>query len=223
MKEKRVKVFFELFVRKDGKSPFSGPFPHESEVQFEVLTSRIMGIIRLSSIECCELSKIFEVVLGRHSEPARHFEGFLKGGFFVFAGYPAKNRRVIRAVLNSVRRKFKNPPAHVRGAGLHDCALPFLGVCVTLFKSEASGGGLEGSFMPPFVQGATDPSKPPFLTKMLHFGRRTKKNGAESCCSTLARNSSRLFASRPDRLLPEAIAGDGQSASVSKRRFFPLF
>ncbi len=193
MKEKRVKAFVELFVRKGGKSPFSGPFPHESEVQFEVLTSRIMGIIRLSSIECCELSKIFEVVRGRHSEPARHFEGFLKGGFFVFAGYPAKNRRVIRAVLNSVRRKFKNPPAHVRGAGLHDCALPFLGVCVTLFKSEASGGGLEGSFMPPFVQGATDPSKPPFLTKMLYFGRRTKKNGAESCCSTLARNSSRFF------------------------------
>lgn len=193
MKEKRVKAFVELFVRKGGKSPFLGPFPHESEVQFEVLTSRIMGIIRLSSIECCELSKIFEVVRGRHSEPARHFEGFLKGGFFVFAGYPAKNRRVIRAVLNSVRRKFKNPPAHVRGAGLHDCALPFLGVCVTLFKSEASGGGLEGSFMPPFVQGATDPSKPPFLTKMLYFGRRTKKNGAESCCSTLARNSSRFF------------------------------
>ena len=193
MKEKRVKAFVELFVRKGGKSPFSGPFPHESEVQFEVLTSRIMGIIRLSSIECCELSKIFEVVRGRHSEPARHFEGFLKGGFFVFAGYPAKNRRVIRAVLNSVRRKFKNPPAHIRGAGLHDCALPFLGVCVTLFKSEASGGGLEGSFMPPFVQGATDPSKPPFLTKMLYFGRRTKKNGAESCCSTLARNSSRFF------------------------------
>lgn len=193
MKEKRVKAFVELFVRKGGKSPFSGPFPHESEVQFEVLTSRIMGIIRISSIECCELSKIFEVVRGRHSEPARHFEGFLKGGFFVFAGYPAKNRRVIRAVLNSVRRKFKNPPAHVRGAGLHDCALPFLGVCVTLFKSEASGGGLEGSFMPPFVQGATDPSKPPFLTKMLYFGRRTKKNGAESCCSTLARNSSRFF------------------------------
>ena len=96
MKEKRVKVFFELFVRKGGKSPFSGPFPHESEVQSEVLTSRIMGIIRLSSLECCELSKIFEVVRGRHSEPARHFEGFLKGGFFVFAGSPAKNRRFTR-------------------------------------------------------------------------------------------------------------------------------
>ena len=161
MKEKRVKAFFELFVRKGGKSPFSGPFPHESEVQSEVLTSRIMGIIRLSSLECCELSKIFEVVRGRHSEPARHFEGFLKGRFFVFAGYPAKNRRVIRAVLNSVRRKFKNPPAHVRGTGLHDCALPFQGVCVTLFKSEASGGTFEGFFMPPFVQGATDPPRPP--------------------------------------------------------------
>ena len=90
MKEKRVKVFFELFVRKGGKSPFSGPFPHESEVQSEVLTSRIMGIIRLSFLECCELSKIFEVVRGRHFEPVRHFEGFLKGGFFVFAGSPAK-------------------------------------------------------------------------------------------------------------------------------------
>lgn len=223
MKEKRVKVFFELFVRKGGKSPFSGPFPHESEVQSEVLTSRIMGIIRLSSIECCELSKIFEVVRGRHSEPARHFEGFLKGGFFVFAGSPAKNRRFTRAVLSAIRRKFANPPARVRHAGLHDCALPFQGVCVTLFKSEASGGGLEGSFMPPFVQGATDPSKPPFLTKMLHFGRRTKKNGAESCCSTLARNSSRLFASRPDRLLLEAFASDGRSASFLRRRFFPLF
>lgn len=165
MKEKRVKAFFELFVRKGGKPPFSGPFPHESEVRSEFLTSRIMRIIRLSFLEFCELIRIFEVVLRRHSEPARHFEGFLKGGFFVFAGYPAKNRRVIRAVLNSVRRKFKNPPAHVRGAGLHDCALPFLGVCVTLFKSEASGGGLEGSFMPPFVQGATDPSKPPFFNK----------------------------------------------------------
>lgn len=109
MKEKRVKVFFELFVRKGGKSPFSGPFPHESEVQSEVLTSRIMGIIRLSSLECCELSKIFEVVRGRHSEPARHFEGFLKGGFFVFAGSPAKNRRFTRAVLSAIRRKFANP------------------------------------------------------------------------------------------------------------------
>ena len=100
MKEKRVKVFFELFVRKGGKSPFSGPFPHESEVQSEVLTSRIMGIIRLLSLECCELSKIFEVVRGRHSEPVRHFEGFLKAGFFVFAGSPAKNRRFTRAVLS---------------------------------------------------------------------------------------------------------------------------
>ena len=109
MKEKRVNVFFELFVRKGGKSPFSGPFPHESEVQSEVLTSRIMGIIRLSSLECCELSKIFEVVRGRHSEPARHFEGFLKGGFFVFAGSPAKNRRFTRAVLSAIRRKFANP------------------------------------------------------------------------------------------------------------------
>lgn len=162
MKEKRVKVFFELFVRKGGKPPFSGPFPHESEVQSEVLTSRIMGIIRLSFLECCELSKIFEVVRGRHSEPARHFEGFLKGGFFVFAGYPAKNRRVIRAVLSAVRQKYENSPAHVRRAGLHDCALPFQGLCVTLFKSEASGGALEGLFMPPFVQGATDPPKPPF-------------------------------------------------------------
>ena len=110
MKEKRVKVFFELFVRKGGKSPFSGPFPHESEVQSEVLTSRIMGIIRLSFLECCELSKIFEVVRGRHFEPVRHFEGFLKGGFFVFAGSPAKNRRFTRAVLSAIRRKFANPP-----------------------------------------------------------------------------------------------------------------
>lgn len=163
------------------------------------------------------------MVRGRHFEPARHFEGFLKGSVFVFASSQAKNRQAVRAVLSAVRQKYENSPAHVRRAGLHDCALPFLGVCVTLFKSEASGGALEGFFMPPFVQGATDPSKPPFLTKMLHFGRRTKKNGAESCCSTLARNSSRLFASRPDRLLPEAIAGDGQSASFSKRRFFPLF
>lgn len=162
MKEKRVKVFFELFVRKGGKPPFSGPFPHESEVQSEVLTSRIMGIIRLSFLECCELIRIFEVVLRRHSEPARHFEGFLKGGFFVFAGYPAKNRRVIRAVLSAVRQKYENSPAHVRRAGLHDCALPFQGLCVTLFKSEASGGALEGLFMPPFVQGATAPPKPPF-------------------------------------------------------------
>ena len=111
MKEKRVKVFFELFVRKGGKSPFSGPFPHESEVQSEVLTSRIMGIIRLSSLECCELSKIFEVVRGRHSEPVRHFEGFLKAGFFVFAGSPAKNRRFTRAVLSAIRRKFADTPA----------------------------------------------------------------------------------------------------------------
>lgn len=111
MKEKRVKVFFELFVRKGGKSPFSGPFPHESEVQSEVLTSRIMGIIRLSFLECCELSKIFEVVRGRHFEPVRHFEGFLKGGFFVFAGSPAKNRRFTRAVLSAIRRKFANAPA----------------------------------------------------------------------------------------------------------------
>lgn len=152
MKEKRVKVFFELFVRKGGKSPFSGPFPHKSEVQSEVITSRIMGIIRLSSLECCELSKIFEVVRGRHSEPARHFEGFLKGGFFVFAGSPAKNRRFTRAVLSAIRRKFANPPARVRHAGLHDCALPFQGVCVTLFKSEASGGDfrrlLHASFRP---------------------------------------------------------------------------
>lgn len=161
MKEKRVKVFFELFVRKGGKSPFSGPFPHESEVQSEVLTSRIMGIIRLSFLECCELSKIFEVVRGRHFEPVRHFEGFLKGGFFVFAGSPAKNRRFTRAVLSAIRRKFANPPARVRRAGLHDCALPFQGVCVTLFKSEASGGTFEGVFMPPFVQGATDPPRPP--------------------------------------------------------------
>lgn len=161
MKEKRVKVFFELFVRKGGKSPFSGPFPHESEVQSEVLTSRIMGIIRISSLECCELSKIFEVVRGRHFEPVRHFEGFLKGGFFVFAGSPAKNRRFTRAVLSAIRRKFANPPARVRRAGLHDCALPFQGLCVTLFKSEASGGALEGFFMPPFVQGATDPPRPP--------------------------------------------------------------
>ncbi len=161
MKEKRVKVFFELFVRKGGKSPFSSPFPHESEVQSEVLTSRIMGIIRLSYLECCELSKIFEVVRGRHSEPARHFEGFLKGGFFVFAGSPAKNRRFTRAVLSAIRRKFANPPARVRHAGLHDCALPFQGVCVTLFKSEASGGTFEGFFMPPFVQGATDSPRPP--------------------------------------------------------------
>ena len=109
MKEKRVKVFFELFVRKGGKSPFSGSFPHESEVQSEVLTSRIMGIIRLSSLECCELSKIFEVVRGRHSEPARHFEGFLKGSVFVFAGSPAKNRRFTRAVLSAIRRKFACP------------------------------------------------------------------------------------------------------------------
>lgn len=162
MKEKRVKAFFELFVQKGGKPPFSGPFPHESEVQSEVLTSRIMGIIRLLFLECCELIRIFEVVLRRNSEPARHFEGFLKGGFFVFAGSPAKNRWFTRAVLSAVRRKFKNPPAHVRGAGLHDCALPFLGLCVSLFKSEASGGALEGFFMPPFVQGATDPPKPPF-------------------------------------------------------------
>ena len=161
MKEKRVKVFFELFVRKGGKPPFSGPFPHESEVRSEVLTSRIMRIIRLSFLEFCELIRIFEVVLRRHSEPARHFEGFLKGGFFVFAGYPAKNRRVIRAVLSAIRRKFANPPARVRHAGLHDCALPFQGVCVTLFKSEASGGTFEGFFMPPFVQGATDPPRPP--------------------------------------------------------------
>lgn len=125
MKEKRVKVFFELFVRKGGKSPFSGPFPHESEVQSEVLTSRIMEIICLLFLECCELSKIFEVVRGRHFEPARHFEGFLKGGFFVFAGSPAKNRRFTRAVLSAIRRKFANPPARVRRAGLHDCALPF--------------------------------------------------------------------------------------------------
>ena len=111
MKEKRVKVFFELFVRKGGKSPFSGPFPHESEVQSEVLTSRIMEIICLLFLECCELSKIFEVVRGRHFEPARHFEGFLKGGFFVFAGSPAKNRRFTRAVLSAIRRKFANPPA----------------------------------------------------------------------------------------------------------------
>lgn len=162
MKENGVKVFFELFVRKGGKPPFSGPFPHESEVQSEVLTSRIMGIVRLSFLECCELSPIFEVVQRRHSEPARHFEGFLKGGFFVFAGYPAKNRRLTRTVLSTVRRKSENPPAHVRGVDLHDCALPFQGVCVTLFKSEASGGALEGFFMPPFVQGATAPSKPPF-------------------------------------------------------------
>lgn len=161
MKEKRVKVFFELFVRKGGKPPFSGPFPHESEVQAEVLTSRIVGIIRLLFLECCELSRIFEVVRGHHFEPARHFEGFLKGGFFVFAGYPAKNRRAVRAVLNAVRQKYENPPAHVRGDGLHDCALPFQGVCVTLFKSEASGGTFEGFFMPPFVQGATDPPRPP--------------------------------------------------------------
>ena len=165
MKEKRVKAFFELFVRKGGKPPFSGPFPHESEVRSEVLTSRIMGIIRLSFLECCELIRIFEVVLRRHSEPARHFEGFLKGRFFVFAGYPAKNRRVIRAVLNSVRRKFKNPPAHVRGAGLHDCALPFLGVCVTLFKSEASGGGARRLLHASFRPGGDRPFEAPFFNK----------------------------------------------------------
>lgn len=161
MKEKRVKVFFELFVRKGGKSPFSGPFPHEFEVQSEVLTSRIIGIIRLSSLECCELSKIFEVVRGRHSEPVRHFEGFLKGSVFVFASFQAQNRQAVRAVLSMVRQKYENPPARVRHAGLHDCALPFQGVCVTLFKSEASGGTFEGFFMPPFVQGATDPPRPP--------------------------------------------------------------
>lgn len=162
MKEKRVKVFFELFVRKGGKSPFSGPFPHESEVQSEVLTSRIMGIIRLSFLECCELSKIFEVVRGRHFEPVRHFEGFLKGRVFVFASFQAQNREAVRAVLSVVRQKYENSPAYVRRAGLHDCALPFQGLCVTLFKSEASGGALEGFFMPPFVQGATAPPKPPF-------------------------------------------------------------
>ena len=162
MKEKRIKVFFELFVRKGGKSPFSGPFPHESEVQSEVLTSRIMGIIRLSFLEWCELSKIFEVVRGRHSEPVRHFEGFLKGSVFVFASFQAQNRQAVRAVLSVVRQKYENSPAYVRRAGLHDCALPFQGLCVTLFKSEASGGALEGFFMPPFVQGATDPPKPPF-------------------------------------------------------------
>ena len=161
MKEKRVKVFFELFVRKGGKSPFSGPFPHESEVQSEVITSRIMGIIRISFLECCELSKIFEVVRGRHSEPVRHFEGFLKGCVFVFASFQAQNRQVVRAVLSVVRQKYENSPAYVRRAGLHDCALPFQGVCVTLFKSEASGGTFEGVFMPPFVQGATDPPRPP--------------------------------------------------------------
>ncbi len=161
MKEKRVKVFFELFVRKGGKSPFSGSFPHESEVQSEVLTSRIMGIIRLSFLECCELSKIFEVVRGRHSEPVRHFEGFLKGSVFVFASFLAQNRQAVRAVLSVVRQKYENSPAYVRRAGLHDCALPFQGVCVTLFKSEASGGTFEGFFMPLFVQGATDPPRPP--------------------------------------------------------------
>ena len=161
MKEKRVKVFFELFVRKGGKSPFSGPFPHESEVQSEVLTSRIMGIIRLSFLECCELIKIFEVVRGRHFEPVRHFEGFLKGSVFVFASFQAQNRQAVRAVLSVVRQKYENSPAYVRHAGLHDRALPFQGVCVTLFKSEASGGTFEGFFMPPFVQGATDPPRPP--------------------------------------------------------------
>lgn len=109
MKEKRVKVFFELFVRKGGKPPFSGPFPHESEVQSEVLTSRIMGIIRLSSLECCELSKIFEVVRGRHSEPARHFEGFLKGGFFVFAGSPAKKPTVHSRGFERDPEKIREP------------------------------------------------------------------------------------------------------------------
>lgn len=162
MKEKRVKAFFELFVRKGGKPPFSGPFPHESEVQSEVLTSRIMGIIRLSFLECCELSPVFEVRRGPHFEPARHFEGFLKGGVFVFASIPAKNRRITRAVLSAVRRKSENPPAHIRRAGLHDCALPFRRICATLFKSEASGRAAGGSFKPPFVQGATDPPKPPF-------------------------------------------------------------
>lgn len=142
MKEKRVKVFFELFVRKGGKPPFSGPFPHESEVQSEVLTSRIMGIIRLSFLECCELSKIFEVVRGRHSEPARHFEGFLKGGFFVFAGSPAKNRRFTRAVLSAIRRKFANPPARVRHAGLHDCALPPLRESASLSSKAKRREGL---------------------------------------------------------------------------------
>lgn len=162
MKEKRVKAFFELFVRKGGKPPFSGPFPHESKVQSEVLTSRIMGIIRLSFLECCELSRIFEVRTRRHFEPARHFEGFLKVGVCVFASLPAKNRRLTLAVLSAVRRKSENPPAHVRGAGLYDCALPFQGVCANLFKSEASGGAAGGSFKPPFVQRAKDPPKPPF-------------------------------------------------------------
>lgn len=131
MKEKRVKVFFELFVRKGEKSPFSGPFPHESEVQSEVLTSRIMGIIRLSFLECCELIKIFEVVRGRHFEPVRHFEGFLKGSVFVFASFQAQNRQAVRAVLSVVRQKYENSPAYVRRA-------PAFTIVLSPFRDSAS-------------------------------------------------------------------------------------
>lgn len=165
MKEKRVKVFFELFVRKGGKSPFSGPFPHESEVQSEVLTSRIMGIIRLSFLECCELIKIFEVVRGRHFEPVRHFEGFLKGSVFVFASFQAQNRQAVRAVLSVVRQK-KRELAGVRPTRRPSrlCS-PLSGTLRHTLQKRSVGRGSQRLLHASFRPRSDRPSEAAFLNK----------------------------------------------------------